>query len=32
MKPQQVAIRLGITAEEVTTREAAALMKLRQEQ
>lgn len=32
MKPQQVAIRLGITAEEVTAREAAALMKLRQEQ
>ena len=32
MKPQQVAIRLGITAEEVTSREAAALAKLRQEQ
>jgi len=30
MKPQQVAIRLGITADEVNAREAAALMKLRQ--
>lgn len=30
MKPQQVAIRMGITAEEVNAREAAALMKLRQ--
>ena len=30
MKPQQVAIRLGMTAEEVNAREAAALMKLRQ--
>ncbi len=29
MKPQQVAQQLGITAEEVTTREAAALAKLR---
>ena len=32
MKPQQVALRMGITAEEVTAREAAALTKLRQEQ
>lgn len=30
MKPQQVGIRLGITADEVNAREAAALMKLRQ--
>ena len=30
MKPQQVALRLGITADEVNSREAAALMKLRQ--
>ena len=30
MKPQQVAIRMGITADEVNMREAAALMKLRQ--
>jgi len=30
MKPQQVALRLGITADEVNAREAAALMKLRQ--
>ena len=30
MKPQQVAAKLGISAEEVTTREAAALMKLRE--
>ena len=30
MKPQQVAIRLGLTADEVNAREAAALMKLRQ--
>ena len=32
MKPQQVALMLGITADEVTAREAAALAKLRQEQ
>lgn len=32
MKPQQVAAKLGISAEEVTTREAAALMKLRENQ
>ena len=32
MKPQQVAVKLGISAEEVTAREAAALAKLRQEQ
>ena len=32
MKPQQVALRLGITADEVTAREAAALAKLRNEQ
>lgn len=32
MKPQQVALCLGITADEVTKREAAALAKLRQEQ
>ena len=31
MKPQQVAIKLGITPEEVSAREAAALGKLRQE-
>ena len=31
MKPQQVALKLGITPEEVTAREAAALNKLRQE-
>lgn len=31
MKPQQVALRLGITVEEVTVREANALAKLRQE-
>ena len=31
MKPQQVALRLGITAEEVTAREAAALAQLRRE-
>lgn len=31
MKPQQVAIKLGITPEEVTAREAAALVKLRQD-
>ena len=31
MKPQQVAIKLGITADEVTAREAAALAKLRHE-
>ena len=30
MKPQQVAAKLGITAEEVVAREAAALSKLRQ--
>ena len=32
MKPQQVALMLGITADEVTAREGAALNKLRQEQ
>lgn len=31
MKPQQVALKLGITPEEVAAREAAALAKLRQE-
>ena len=31
MKPQQVALKLGITPEEVAAREAAALSKLRQE-
>lgn len=31
MKPQQVALKLGITADEVTAREAAALAKLRHE-
>ena len=31
MKPQQLALRLGITAEEVTAREAAALAQLRRE-
>ena len=30
MKPQQVAAKMGITADEVTAREAAALMKLRE--
>lgn len=29
MKPQQVAVKMGITVEDVTTRETAALMKLR---
>ena len=32
MKPQQVAAKLGISVEEVTAREAAALMKLRENQ
>ena len=32
MKPQQVAVKLGISVEEVTAREAAALMKLRENQ
>ena len=30
MKPQQVAVRMGISADEVTAREAAALAKLRE--
>ena len=32
MKPEQVAVRMGISPEEVISREAAALSKLRQEQ